>query len=265
MWPYLEQNPDTLLTTDTILEFDYAWKIHRGPTYPPFDYGVVAVIDGSQSGHPIAIISKIFLGYCILIYLTDRLKITPLRFANVPPPMALYEIELPGTVVDISFSSTDLSFAALTHESVHLIKWKTRISPGITPASIQKDIIRLEKTSWYRQIRILGESRIALLHDWVNSTSEISFYELQDSVWNKKTEPDSLISPTGFSYIEASKDECSLLCGGNTGKLAILNKDGKSDIEIAPQACLFEESYNLESNSVSKHKFHAQLNLHCQA
>jgi len=59
---------------------DYTLAVNRGPVEPPNDLGLVAVIDGKV------------------------VKITPLRMANVPPPMALDEIELPGPVTDVFFS-----------------------------------------------------------------------------------------------------------------------------------------------------------------
>ncbi|RMY09186.1 hypothetical protein D0868_04380 [Hortaea werneckii] len=59
---------------------NYSLAVSRGHVLPPLDTGLVAVIDG-----------KI-------------LKMTPLRFANVPPPMALDEIELPEAIDDVWFS-----------------------------------------------------------------------------------------------------------------------------------------------------------------
>ncbi|KAL8708632.1 MAG: hypothetical protein Q9225_007574 [Loekoesia sp. 1 TL-2023] len=55
----------------------YSFDVCAGPIFPPFDYGVVAVIDG-----------KI-------------LKVTPFRQANIPPPMSLYEISLDANANDV--------------------------------------------------------------------------------------------------------------------------------------------------------------------
>lgn len=52
-----------------------------GPTAPPHDFGVVAVIDG------------------------NRLKVTPMRLANVPPPMAVHELSLHANAVDVVVSA----------------------------------------------------------------------------------------------------------------------------------------------------------------
>lgn len=59
---------------------EYSFVVNRGSVLSPHDIGLVAVIDGK------------------------RLKITPLRMANVPPPMALDEVELPTAALDVSFN-----------------------------------------------------------------------------------------------------------------------------------------------------------------
>lgn len=70
---------------------EYAFVVPKGPTTPPFDDGLVAVIDGKT------------------------VKITPLRTANVPPPMALYEIHLRANAVDVAWSASGRYLAVLTH------------------------------------------------------------------------------------------------------------------------------------------------------
>lgn len=58
----------------------YSYAVSRGSVDPPNDLGLVAVIDGKT------------------------LKVTPLRLANVPPPMAFDEIEVPTAIRAASFS-----------------------------------------------------------------------------------------------------------------------------------------------------------------
>jgi elongator complex protein 1 len=68
---------------------DFNFEVACGPVTPPHDTGIVAVIDG-----------------CIL-------RLTPLRRANVPPPQAFAEIELPFCAVDVAFSRTGTEMAVL--------------------------------------------------------------------------------------------------------------------------------------------------------
>lgn len=64
--------------SDTIRRLQYKFEVCAGPISPPLDYGVVAVIDGKN------------------------LKVTPLRQANIPPPMSLYEVTLPANANDVA-------------------------------------------------------------------------------------------------------------------------------------------------------------------
>ena len=62
-------------------KLDYQSVAAIGPTSPPNDFGLVAVVDGKT------------------------LKVTPMRLANVPPPMALYELDLGSNAVDVAITT----------------------------------------------------------------------------------------------------------------------------------------------------------------
>lgn len=81
---------------------------------PPQDHGAVAVIDG-----------KI-------------VKITPLRTANVPPPMAMFEIEASHTVIDVGFSHDNSTMAVLHHNGVDLYEWQTKNGRSLAPRLLTK-------------------------------------------------------------------------------------------------------------------------------
>lgn len=76
-------------TGAALIKLEYCFAVSRGSLSPPNDIGLVAVIDGKA------------------------LKITPLRTANVPPPMALEEIELSAAFVDVAFNNSGTKLAAL--------------------------------------------------------------------------------------------------------------------------------------------------------
>jgi elongator complex protein 1 len=65
-----------------MVERSFIFAVARGSVTPPHDLGLVAVIDGK------------------------KLKVTPLRIANVPPPMAFDEVELPAPALDVSFNDS---------------------------------------------------------------------------------------------------------------------------------------------------------------
>ncbi|KAK4610495.1 Elongator complex protein 1 [Fulvia fulva] len=75
---------------------DYTFEVARGSVVPPYDLGIVAVIDGR------------------------KLKVTPLRTANVPPPMALDEIDLVSEAIDVAINKTGTKIAVLHNNQVTL-------------------------------------------------------------------------------------------------------------------------------------------------
>ena len=88
-------------TVGDIQVFAYELNSSIGPTAPPDDHGVVAVIDGST------------------------LKLTPMRLANIPPPMALHELALPQNAIDIAITvASGVTFLGiLMEDSVSLYEW----------------------------------------------------------------------------------------------------------------------------------------------
>lgn len=76
----------------------YQLEVSRGSVNHPHDDGLVAVIDGK------------------------KLKITPLRIANVPPPMAFDEVDLPQNALDVSIREDGCQIAVLHQTSVSILK-----------------------------------------------------------------------------------------------------------------------------------------------
>lgn len=81
---------------------------------PPYDFGAVAVVDGRT------------------------IKITPLRTANVPPPMSMFEVEAARTAIDVAFSGDNSSMAVLHHGGVDLYSWQTKNGRSILPRLVAK-------------------------------------------------------------------------------------------------------------------------------
>lgn len=76
---------------------------------PPHDFGAVAVIDGRT------------------------VKITPFRTANVPPPMAMYEIEASHSVIDVAFAQDNTTMAVLHQGGLELFDWQSKNGRSLTP------------------------------------------------------------------------------------------------------------------------------------
>lgn len=79
-----------------ILLDEFVFATARGPVTPPHDFGSVAVIDG------------------------QTVKLTPFRTANVPPPMALFDLDHESAVVDVAFSGDNSHMAVLLGRGVVL-------------------------------------------------------------------------------------------------------------------------------------------------
>ena len=136
--------------------------VAQGSTVPPDDYGAVAVIDSG----------KLFLisnQKAIADGSTDVLKLTPLRLANVPPPMALHELSLPHKALDVSVSHGSLSahslrIAVLHAESLSIYDWDpTAKHPTPPTVTCQIPISCPPSTTRNQQISFIGEDRVAVL------------------------------------------------------------------------------------------------------
>lgn len=87
------------VASESVILAEQTFHTTRGSCRPPFDVGAVAVIDGST------------------------VKLTPLRTANVPPPMALFEVEVESAAIDVAFGRRNESFAVLHRAGVNIFEW----------------------------------------------------------------------------------------------------------------------------------------------
>lgn len=138
---------------------DYIFTTARGSTIPPHDHGVVAVIDG------------------------QTIKVTPLRDANIPPPMSLHEISVPSNVIDVSFNTDASQIAVLHQEGISVLEWKR-----ITASSTAPDLTgryTFERTelaeSTYQQICFADEGEIITLQRKGQKSHIATYYFSNDT------------------------------------------------------------------------------------
>jgi elongator complex protein 1 len=98
------------MIVDKINAAEYVFSVARSSTAPPNDYGAVAVIDGKD------------------------LKLTPLGSANIPPPMALYEVTVPHNISDVAFSSDTSSIVILHLSGIAIYSWEIKSTSSSPPA-----------------------------------------------------------------------------------------------------------------------------------
>ena len=113
-------------SSESLIDISFAFVVSRGSIIEPHDHGTALVIDGG----------------C--------LKITPLRYATVPPPMAYLEVEVQHNIVDTAISKDGQFIVILTTKSLEIYKW--RFGSGTT---------KLSKTQ--RDAQILRPSTEAVL------------------------------------------------------------------------------------------------------
>lgn len=107
------------------------------PTFSPYDQGLIAVIDGGKPSW-ISALSASRLGLHVLA----KLKVTPLRVANVPPPMALCELELPSSIIDVSTTmgkgiEAFSRISVLHHHGISLFDWPIKSMLTTPPSVVQ--------------------------------------------------------------------------------------------------------------------------------
>ncbi|CAN8103768.1 unnamed protein product [Discula destructiva] len=107
---------------DTILQTESVFTVARGSLMPPHDFGAVAVIDG------------------------NTVKITPFRTANVPPPMAMYELVTSHTVIDVAFAQDNSCMAVLHHGGLQVFEWETKDGRSLAPRLLSTCDIKFDES-----------------------------------------------------------------------------------------------------------------------
>jgi elongator complex protein 1 len=136
-------------SSDSVLDLDYVFDIHHGSTAIPDDVGAVAVIDGKT------------------------LKLTPLRLAGVPPPMAHNELQLDSNVIDVAFSKSGTRMAVLMDKRFSIFLWSLKSRP--VPVPIMESSYPLPDSPYSRprQIVFLNETEVYILKDSAPGISHI--------------------------------------------------------------------------------------------
>ncbi|BFZ59890.1 Putative elongator complex protein 1 [Saitoella coloradoensis] len=141
----------------------FTFAVLAGNTSPPYDFGATAVVDGKN------------------------LKLTPLRVANVPPPMAFREVELQSTPTHVSFGYSSTDIAVLRNASVDIIEWPLTINQYSLPQIIGSvDLASHYADTQPRQIVLLGERAIAVISDQANQ-SVIKIFQITPSFEAEQT------------------------------------------------------------------------------
>ncbi|KAJ5501455.1 hypothetical protein N7453_006272 [Penicillium expansum] len=136
-------------SSGSILDADYVFDINHGSTSIPDDVGAVAVIDGKT------------------------LKLTPLRMAGVPPPMAHNELTLDSNAIDVAFSKSGARIAVLMSNTLSIYLWSLKSRPVPVPILESSYPLSDAPTSRPRQVAFLNENEVYVLKDNGPNSSHI--------------------------------------------------------------------------------------------
>lgn len=128
---------------------DYVFDIHHGSTVIPNDVGAVAVLDGKT------------------------LKLTPLRLAGVPPPMAHNELKVDANVVDVAFSKSGTRIAVLMDSRFSIFLWSLKSRPVPMPILESSYPLSESPDSRPRQISFVNDNEVYVLMNSGPNTSHI--------------------------------------------------------------------------------------------
>ncbi|EPS37147.1 hypothetical protein H072_9211 [Dactylellina haptotyla CBS 200.50] len=199
-----------------LTEMEFSWVVHRGATSTPKDFGIVGVIDGSH------------------------LKLTPFRYANIPPPMSLNSITLAENIIDVSVNSIGDTIVALSAKQIDMITWNIPSLGRKATAKVHSAVIQLDETLNYRQVCFFGPNRIALLH----GTSSVEIYTRSQNIWGPLGKITNGLLSEGVSFIKLSDHDSNLLCGNLLGDILVFDENlhviGQQKF---PKVCTTDDKY----------------------
>ncbi|EAT87638.2 hypothetical protein SNOG_05247 [Parastagonospora nodorum SN15] len=186
---------------------EYASVVAAGSTAPPNDFGMVASIDGLS------------------------LKLTPLRLANVPPPMAFHTLALEHKAIDVAVSETGNKVAVLSDNDIALYALDLSKRPIPKPILLWKS--NVIKTRCPRHVTFVGDERLFCLTD--------NWDEEESCLWRSEG-PELLplgpiIETVGASSLLSDVDFMALYVQFQDGSLHLIDTHGDST-DLPPQTSL---------------------------
>ncbi|KAF8252842.1 IkappaB kinase complex, IKAP component [Wilcoxina mikolae CBS 423.85] len=213
------------ITMSTMVNINtFIWYTATGMSTPPNDSGIVGVVDG------------------------DKLKITAMRVANIPPPMSLCEADLEATPVDIAISPFGTRIVTLQQVGVDLISWSFK--PIIDPQVVRKVAV-VAGPETFRQVCFVGEKTICLLGDNKNGQSILRFLSLGFSGSVEQDELHVLQSSSICTFRSAGDGEALLLQEQN-GNVVRYNVADKTESPVCklPVVCPWMEAITVEGQII---------------
>ena len=226
---------------DGLQKNEYIFHTAAGTPMPPNDYGIVAVIDGSKKLSPLFnVVADVFL---------ESLNLTPLRIANVPPPMALNQISLTFNAIDVVVANprdgrTDAHIAVLGVTELSLYKWhmveKSTQAPSFCTSQVISGVEESEHPQGQpdlanQQIVFLGSDLLLLLQSCAAGNRILTYSFNNDTLMliNSIERPAIQYIITSLSELDSELYLCDT-DGQVTHVPIILNSTSKTDARLKP-------------------------------
>ena len=123
----------SIVCADEVLSTEWSWTIATSRPEMPFDYGLTAMIDGTSLG------------------------LTPLRLANVPPPMSFRTLHTDDVPRAVALEPRTNQILILLSRSVECYVWDLALKPAKSPASATRFPLVLETSEEPMQIQAYGQ------------------------------------------------------------------------------------------------------------
>ncbi|KAH7357661.1 elongator complex protein 1 [Pyrenochaeta sp. MPI-SDFR-AT-0127] len=215
-WHFERPLAVALSTPDALQVLEYAAITAAGSTAPPNDFGLVASIDGLS------------------------LKLTPLRIANVPPPMSLHTLLLEQKPIDIALSMSGTRLAVLSEHDLALYALDMDKRPIPKPSIIWRS--NMFKDHYPRQLTFIGDDQIYVVTD--------KWDEDESYLWRCESEElvpcGPIIERESISLLASSVDHSKLYVQQYDGVLHQINMEGGS-IDISHQTSFIHKFPSLSA------------------
>lgn len=192
-------------------------------------------------------------GSLILSANVAALKLTPLRIANIPPPMSFRDVTLESTPVDVAISPNGCRIAVLRGTCIDLITWKFEKQKLVSEPELSPKIVGLDASQSFRQISFLDEETLGVIYD----DEESSVLQTISVPHSGPAEPTNMFKlPENVSILRlgAVPELESFWYEDNEGKVSLYNPQSYSETQICklPTVCPWVE-VGIIGNQVGTH------------
>lgn len=130
---------------------------------------------------------------------------TPLRLANVPPPISLHELIVESNIRDVAFSSNGREIGVLCDNAFYLFQYLAKTKPP-SPPTLQATVpLDTTENRIPRQLTLGNEGEAIILYDIANENPKASLLEFIRKATTHSTQHSSPDIKNLFSNFDAKK------------------------------------------------------------